>query len=47
MENELKIFKKKIAARHANREIIGWAFPFTADRDKSLESERVTRGNKG
>ena len=27
MENELKIFKKKIAARYAGREIIDFAFP--------------------
>jgi len=27
MENELKIFKKKIAARYANRQIIEWSFP--------------------
>jgi len=50
MENELKIFKKKIAARYANREIINWAFPFTADRDKnnSVESSaRVGGRNKG
>ena len=27
MENELKIFKKKIALRYANREIVDFAFP--------------------
>lgn len=27
MENELKIFKKKIAARYAGREILNFAFP--------------------
>ena len=27
MENELKIFKKKIAARYANRQIVHWEFP--------------------
>ena len=48
MENELKIFKKKIAARYANREIINWAFPYTADRDKkSVESERIVGIGKG
>jgi len=30
MENELKIFKKKIAARYAGREIVDFRFPRVA-----------------
>lgn len=38
MENELKIFKKKIAARYANREVLNWKFPYVESIDETEQS---------
>lgn len=42
MENELKIFKKKIAARYAGRQIVDWKFPYVDFGDLSSESDFQT-----
>ena len=40
MENELKIFKKKIAARFSAREIVDWYFPYRSEEQIRQSSQK-------